>query len=588
MPKMSLAAFAKDKGFTETQLRQYGVREGEGGIVIPYYDAAGNQWIKYRIRDPLNPDKERRWRWSRGEAEVVPYGLQRPVKGKNFLVVVEGESDCWALWENGVAALGVPGAKMMKCLKVDFFEGVERIAVIREPDEAGSRFPYRVAQRLYEQGFTGSVYEIALPTKDARELYNTRNGSFRSDLQAAWKQRKLVQRAEIDLPALTLRPLSSYASRPVSWLWNQRIPVGKITVLGGDGGEGKSFLTMAMASAVTVGAQLPGGSIPTPADVIVWNAEDDPDDTVLPRAQACGADLNRIHILEDVTLGGVREKFRLKHLGYLCDALEKLPQVALIVIDPISAFLEDCDSKSDVDVRSRLQPLVEMARNCKVAVLMVMHLNKGDHGSILHRLNGSVAFGALPRSVLFAGTHALTGQKSIDCIKHNLSAGDPEPIEFAIDPRLGRVEWRGINMDLTAKAIYNSKLRANRGSQGEGAVEMLAELLANGPVESAEVYRLADDRGVSKRTLERAKAQLGIRAKKAGLGEGSRWFWELPEDRHSPNTINGGVRRPPTASFEESPPLGYGGVRQDDGGLQEEMTDDQVNALFDRAGELGL
>lgn len=549
---MSLAAFAKDKGFTESQLRKYGVREGEGGIVVPYYDAAGNQWIKYRIRDPLNPDKNKKWRWSRGEAEVVPYGLQRPVKGKNFLVVVEGESDCWALWESGIAALGVPGAKMMKCLKPLYFEGIDRIAVIREPDEAGSRFPYRVAQTLYSQGYQGSVYEISLPTKDARELYVTRNGSFRSDLEAAWRKRILVERPQIELPALTMRKLSSYTARPVAWLWNQRIPLGKITVLGGDGGEGKSFVTMAIAAAVTTGATLPGGSIPTPADVIVWNAEDDADDTILPRAEACGADTDRIHILEEVTVAGVREKFRLKHLGYLCDALEKQPEVALIIIDPISAFLEECDSKSDTDVRSRLQPLVDMAKENKVAILMVMHLNKGEHGSILHRLNGSVAFGALPRSVLFAGTHALTGQKSIDCIKHNLSAGDPEPIEFALNEELGRIEWRGINMDLTAKAIYNSKLRANRGSQGEGAEDFLRDILSGGEVESKRIFSEARDRGISDMTLKRAKAKVGVRARKRGIGEGSRWFWGISEDAHgSLDTPDDSLRRSSTSQNEE-------------------------------------
>jgi hypothetical protein len=165
-----------------------------------------------------------------------------------------------------------------------------------------------------------------------------------------------------------------------------------------------------------------------------------------------------------------------------------------------------------------------------------MHLNKGDHRELLHMISGSIAFGALARSVLFLGTHGLSERKSIDCIKHNLARGKPEPVEFALDDGF---KWVGIASELTAEAIRMSRIRANKGIAGEGAESYLLELLREGPVNSTKVYSQARDRGIAQKTLQRAKDRLGVIARKRGMGEGSIWTWELPgegEDGQRPSS----------------------------------------------------
>lgn len=602
-PKLTLAELAAAKGFTPGLLAQYGVRNGQGGVVIPYYDGAGNEYIKYRIRSGL--DSHNGFRWSVGDADLIPYGLHRPVPyTKGFVWIVEGESDCWALWSHGMPALGLPGATIIKPLRAAYLSDVESVGVIQEPGEAGGRFPHCVAQKLYDDGFAGAVYAIELPEKDPRELMLADPENFKLNLVKAYGNRKLIQRPSVALPltpSLGIKRLSSYTPEVVTWLWNQRIPAGKISILAGDGGEGKSFVTLAIAAAITTGASLPGGSITNLGDVVIWNGEDAPEDTLYPRAQACGANLDRLHILEDAQVDGQRQAFGLRHVPLLCDYLEKNPAISLVVIDPISALLAEVDGHKDTNVRGALQPLVDMAKLSHVAILMVMHLNKNEsHGTALHRINGSTAFGALARSVLYAGTHAITGQKSIDCIKHNLAKGSPDPVEFSIGE--SGVEWHGTNIDLSAAAIFNSKLRANRGSQGTGAVEFLRELLARGPVESAQIFKLADERGIAERTLKRAKEQLGVRAKKHGIGEGSRWFWSLADengyeegqwpsskdDKESHTGTDGRLQSVPLAPFEgcQKSAMGSGTLRQSSSESASSAESEEPDLLLKYADEV--
>jgi hypothetical protein len=330
---------------------------------------------------------------------------------------------------------------------------------------------------------------------------------------------------------LVTKHLSEYTPESVVWLWSNRVPVGKVSVLAGDAGEGKSFATLGLAGCLTTGRPLPGGSDHELHSVLIWNGEDAPEDTLHQRARLAGADLERIIILEEVTEGEVRVPFGLKHVPDLDRELELHPEITLVVIDPITALLSvDVvrEAHSDSHIRAALQPLAELARKHRVAVLLVMHLKKGDELNALHRLCGSVAFGALARSVMFLGTHALSGRKGIDCIKHNLAPTHPEPVEFSLTEEDG-FQWIGIASDLTAQTIRASQVRANRGARGASAEDFLRELLRGGPKDSRDVFTEAHDRGIADVTLKRAKEKLGVKARKIGIGEGSRWSWELPE-----------------------------------------------------------
>jgi hypothetical protein len=307
-------------------------------------------------------------------------------------------------------------------------------------------------------------------------------------------------------------------------------------VLAGDGGEGKSFASNGLAAAFTTGSSLPGGSLCESRDVLMWNAEDEPEDTIYGRAEACGAALHRIHILDDVNENGNRVPFTLRHISKLDEYLENHPNINFVIIDPITALLADVDGHTDTEVRGALQPFVEMARRRRVTPLFIMHLKKSESTRVLHRLSGSVAFGALGRSVMYLGTHALSGRKSMDTIKHNLAPSKPSPIEFCITPE-GGIHWVGVSPDLDADTIEASYMAAKRGARPGNAVDFLRKMLAE-PSDSESIFNAANERSISNATLRQAKETLGVIAYKVGTGTGSRWFWRMPEEAGIASDMN--------------------------------------------------
>ena len=215
---------------------------------------------------------------------------------------------------------------------------------------------------------------------------------------------------EPSTPGAVLRRVSDIERHELQWLWPGRIPLAKLTLLAGDPGLGKSFVTLDVAARVTRGTKWPDGAAATckPGSVIILSAEDDPSDTIRPRLEAAGADLSKVHVLQAVRRARPSGEISLEHFSLetdlvaLQDAIVSLDDARLIIIDPISAYLGGIDSHVNAKVRSLLAPLSQMAAITGVAALAVTHLNKNS-SSALYRASGSVAFVAAARAVwLFA------------------------------------------------------------------------------------------------------------------------------------------------------------------------------------------
>jgi RecA-family ATPase len=194
----------------------------------------------------------------------------------------------------------------------------------------------------------------------------------------------------------------------VDWLWYPRVPLGKLTLLAGDPGGGKSQISIAIAAAVTKGVPLPGDTaFVDPANVLIISAEDGIADTIRPRLEAAGADLTRAHILECLEKSGQPIHLALEdpeHLLAVELAIEELDP-ALVVLDPASAYLGKIDSHKDAAVRGVVAPLAGLAERYHAAVLGIIHLSKSNNTvKALYRVLGSIAFTAAPRSVLLAGS----------------------------------------------------------------------------------------------------------------------------------------------------------------------------------------
>src|SRR5208283_2021212 len=164
------------------------------------------------------------------------------------------------------------------------------------------------------------------------------------------------------------------------WLWNQRIPLGKLTIFAGDPGKGKSLVTVDVAAHLSKGENFPDGSRCSVGDTIFLSAEDDAADTVRPRLDAAGADVSRIHRVKAVKVtladGGTGDSiFSLERdLEKLDEAIGRIPSTQLIVIDPVSAYMGKVDTHRDAEIRRVLAPLADVASRRSVGVVGIMHL----------------------------------------------------------------------------------------------------------------------------------------------------------------------------------------------------------------------
>ena len=321
-------------------------------------------------------------------------------------------------------------------------------------------------------------------------------------------------------------PVSQIKSQSVTWLWSHRIPRGKITILEGDPGQGKSLLTIEIAARVSTGSGLPRGRACSAGDVLILHAEDGAGDTIRPRLEAAGADLDRIHIMNMVA-----DKDGDKRLIKIPDDITIIMneilrhRAVLLIIDPLVAFLpSECNSWKDQHVRRALAPLMAMAERTAISVTGIRHLNKTPGGKPLYRGGGSIAFIAAARSGLLLGpdpndhrTRVLAGTKS------NLGPL-PRSLAFRIkksDNGAPMIDWIG-KTDVTAGDILNE----TENKVGK-ATSYLRKLLKDGPMPSSKVKHRTKKAGISSRTLDRAKKQLRIKSVKQGFGDEGIWMWSL-------------------------------------------------------------
>lgn len=331
--------------------------------------------------------------------------------------------------------------------------------------------------------------------------------------------------------------LSEVTPSPIFWLWPGRIPLGKLTVLDGDPGLGKSLLSLDIAARVTTARAMPDGSrsdFPTPAGVLILSAEDDLSDTIRPRLEAAGADL--LHV---ATLGLVRtsqgERFPiLTDLDDIRLALRRI-DARLMIIDPLMAYLPSTvNSHRDQDVRSVLAPLAALVAELGVALLVIRHLNKMVLSNALYRGGGSIGIVAAARSGLLVARDPddSDGNRHIlVATKANL-AKLPPALAYRIEtPPDGSpfISWNGATHHTAATLLAQPGDTDTRSASDE-AVAFLAEMLANGPVPANEVRQDSGQAGIASRTLDRAKRKLGVKARKVPKpGGNQQWVWLLTE-----------------------------------------------------------
>jgi len=330
-----------------------------------------------------------------------------------------------------------------------------------------------------------------------------------------------------------INKLQEIEPRTVEWLWHEKIPKGRISLIAGDPGIGKSWVSLDIAARVSKGTEWPDGQANKPGNVVLINCEDDFGDTIRPRLEKLGADLDRVFELQGWCSDGSEYVHQMTFDDM--DILEKVIDEinpSLIILDPLSAYFnEQTDNYRDTSVRRALRPVAEMIMEKNVAFLMIAHLNKTSDQAGLYRVSGSIQFsGAARTSYLVALDPTDLDRRLMLCIKNNLG---PARFGFAykVNPDNGvhPIEWdprelREEDLDM----IVSSSQRLDE--EVRELMKWLAEesKIQKGVLIPGTIRKSAQEGGYSWNTVQKARRAAGFSAVK--VNDGWKWISEETPD----------------------------------------------------------
>jgi putative DNA primase/helicase len=339
-------------------------------------------------------------------------------------------------------------------------------------------------------------------------------------------------------PRYVLTCMADVVPRPVDWLWHERVPRGMLTLFAGDPKLGKSFVTVQMAADVSRGAPLPHD--PTapdgPGSVLIMSAEDDQARTIRPRLDSAGADVSRVHHLTSVILSGGREALPSLRtdMEIIEEAAVRLKDCRLIVIDPVSAFLNGADDHKNGDLRGLLSPLKALAERTDAAVVLISHLNKGNASNGKYRVSGSIAYvGACRANFLFAKDPDDPEGRRVLMLPNGCNlAAEPPALAYRVNvgPDGARVEWEADAIPMSADDVLRAEAAGGdaRAEQADALSWLRAELAA-GPMPVKDVFKSGKEAAFTENAIRKAAAAARVRKRKDGFGPGAPWLWSLPE-----------------------------------------------------------
>jgi putative DNA primase/helicase len=490
------------------------------------------QVVRFDPKDfrPRRPDGT----WTLRSVRRVVFGLPA-LQGQTVVYVVEGERDAQGLQAIGlVATTNVGGAGQWRPAYVDQLRaaGVRSVVVLPDNDDPGRLHGDTVARSCYGAGLDVTIVALPdLPPKgDVSDwLAAGHTGDDLLALVRAAPRFAPVEAVSSSPPGSSVAQpvlvrLADVQPEPVTWIWPGRVAAGKLALLVGDPGLGKSWISLDIAARLSTGRAWPDAGSAPAGSVLLLSAEDGLADTIRPRLDALGGDATQVHHLAVLRTGERDRAVQLADVASLELAIHRI-HARLMIIDPISAYLGSTDSHRDAEVRGLIAPLAALAERTGAAILGIMHLAKDRQQPAIYRAVGSIAFAAAARLVLAVAADPDREDRRIMApVKSNLST-PPAALAYRLDA--GRVIWEAEpvpDADVDALLAGPALSRQER----RDAEAWLSDLLTDGPMRAQEVQAAAREAGLAWRTVERAKRRLDVEATRVGgVAGGGQWWWRL-------------------------------------------------------------
>jgi putative DNA primase/helicase len=425
----------------------------------------------------------------------------------------------------------------------------EALKDINELENAGGEvYLFELAKNIPSvaniEAYSNIVAERSKLRKLVQSAEDIKNAAFAGNFDTVSQQipNILTSLASIssEKGAAVYRYASDIEPKPINWLWPNHIAKGKTSMIVGDPDLGKSQLTVSLAAIVSTGGSWPiSNEKSQQGKVIILSAEDDAEDTIVPRLKAAGAELSNIIILDGISNdfdeqgNAILRHFNFtKDLTYLNNLLTKNEDVALVLIDPITSYLGSTDAHKNADIRGVLAPIAKMAERHNVAIICISHLNKNSNQQALLRVSGSLAFVAASRATYLVVRDKNNENRRLFLpLKNNLSPNKTglaftiESCKLSENIETSRIVWLPETVTTTADEALAPQNETGKSTLEE-AKEFLCDLLNDGSVSQNQINIETDSAGFSQATIRRAKKELGIISRKVGMDDG--WIWSLP------------------------------------------------------------
>jgi len=350
-----------------------------------------------------------------------------------------------------------------------------------------------------------------------------------------------------DRPTVNLMNASDIPIEAVNWLWEGWLALGKLHILAGMAGTGKTTISLSLAATVSQGGYWPDGSQASEGKVVIWSGEDGHADTLVPRLVMAGADRSNVELVTDVSAEGKRLPFDPAiHTEMLAEKLALIDSVRLLIFDPIVSAVAG-NGNANSEVRRGLQPLVDLANKTGCAVLGITHFSKGTAGSNpLERVTGSLAFGAVARVVLVTGDYEEQkdqATKRVLCKAKSNIGSDTGGFVFEIAEVVNngsesfaatRIKWGNCVEGKASQLLKSFDQVVNGSSALIKAKDFLEAILSRGPASQKVINQKSINQGIKWQTIRRAEELLDIQKHKDGMRGG--WIWSLPSVEGAQNS----------------------------------------------------